>query len=337
MTGFIHAYVDREKIMDAMPPWKVPAITTLAKYYTVFNRYYASIPGQTVPNRWFFYSATSDGYTDNDAVKFLNGYDRRTIFEQIDDSKHNKTWAVYFGSEPPTVYTLNYVWDRRDHVFGMETFYKDVSDGHLANFVFIEPDYATTGTSEGNDQEPPHNVAYGDQLIKRVYEAIRNSVLWENTLLIIMYDEHGGFPDHIPPPYSGIPPPDDNVSPDGFKFDMLGLRVPFILVSPWVEKGGRVGEPGNGTHYEHSSMSHTLINMLIPDMPFLTARDKWAAPFDWVIGNNLTGMRPDDDCPRFLPLANTTDYSTSSASSVHHTTSVMFFVVVSAVSFLFRL
>ena len=95
----------------------------------------------------------------------------------------------------------------------------------------------------------------------------------------------------------GIPSKDS--TPPGFNFDRLGVRVPSLVVSPWVQKGLRVGEPASG-HYEHASLSATLINMLIPDMPFLTKRDAWAAPFDWLVGEL---DEPRTDCPTTLPLA----------------------------------
>lgn len=76
--------------------------------------------------------------------------------------------------------------------------------------------------------------------------------------------------------------------------------MPFVLVSPWIQKGLRVGEPDNGSHYEHASMSATLLNTLIPDMKPLTKRDAWAPPFDWVLD---TLDSPRTDCPTTLPLA----------------------------------
>ena len=125
------------------------------------------------------------------------------------------------------------------------------------------------------------------------------------TFALLITAEHGGFFDHIPPPV-GCPNPDGlNSVPEGFTFDRLGIRLPTVLISPWVSKGLRIGEPDGGdSHYEHSSFSATLLNLLIPDMPFLTKRDAWAAPYDWVVDTEQT---PRKDCIKYLPEAPITD------------------------------
>ena len=75
-------------------------------------------------------------------------------------------------------------------------------------------------------QHPDASVQEGERLIKSVYEALRNSSYWEKSVLIITYDEHGGFYDHVTPPQEGIPSPDGVVAPDGFTFNRLGIRIP---------------------------------------------------------------------------------------------------------------
>lgn len=88
-----------------------------------------------------------------------------------------------------------------------------------------------------NDQHPAHSIKEGERLIKNVYEALRNGPLWNETLFIINYDEHGGFYDHVPPPQVDIPSPDGIKNVVGFKFERLGIRVPMLAISPWIEKG----------------------------------------------------------------------------------------------------
>lgn len=73
-------------------------------------------------------------------------------------------------------------------------------------------------------------------MIKDVYEAVRSSPQWESTLLIITYDEHGGYYDHVPPPSRGVPNP-DGIAGDGINYDRLGVRVPTLMISPWIRKG----------------------------------------------------------------------------------------------------
>ena len=97
-------------------------------------------------------------------------------------------------------------------------------------------------------------------MIKNVYEAVRNSPIWNDTLLVINYDEHGGFYDHVSPPQIGIPSPDGIMSHFGFNYTRLGIRTPFLLISPWIEKGVLVKEPQphqkptETSHFEHTSV-----------------------------------------------------------------------------------
>jgi len=138
--------------------------------------------------------------------------------------------------------------------------------------------------------------------MKSLYEAIRSSPLWNKTLFLITYDEHGGFFDHVPPP-TDCPNPDGKVSHDttpSFDFTRLGVRVPAIAISPWIKKGTIIHEPVNGTHYEHSSVVATVRKMLVPDQPYLTKRDAWAQTFEWLVD---TVDSPRTDCPTELPEA----------------------------------
>jgi phospholipase C len=103
----------------------------------------------------------------------------------------------------------------------------------------IEPSYFDLKRMPANDDHPSHDVANGQKFVKEVYEALRASPQWNETLLVITYDEHGGFYDHVKTPYVNIPSPDGNTgpAPSFFKFDRLGVRVPTIMVSPWIKKG----------------------------------------------------------------------------------------------------
>lgn len=90
-----------------------------------------------------------------------------------------------------------------------------------------------------NDDNPSHDVAEGQKFMKEVYEMLRSSAQWNKMLFLITYDEHGVFFDHIPTPMKDVPSPDDiiGLDPFFFKFDRLGVRVPTIVISPWIDKG----------------------------------------------------------------------------------------------------
>ena len=159
-----------------------------------------------------------------------------------------------------------------------------------------------------NDQHPNHDVSAGEQYYKDVYEALRSSPQWNQTLFVITYDEHGGFWDHVVPPSENIPAPDDEPSyPDvGYKFDRLGIRIPTLLISPWIKRGTVISappaeaKPYDNSEFELTSIIASARKLLGLDVKPLTRRDEWSATFDYAL-NELT--EPRTDCPLHLPDA----------------------------------
>ena len=122
--------------------------------------------------------------------------------------------------------------NQSQHVSHIDQFYEDAEKGNLPAFSYVEPIWiAKKGTTS---YHPGADLVVGETELNRIYNALRNSPNWENTLLVITFDEHGGIYDHVPPPYAENPYPND--VNDGFKFDILGVRVPTILVSPWIKE-----------------------------------------------------------------------------------------------------
>eukprot|EP00456_Euglypha_rotunda_P061595 TRINITY_DN5155_c0_g1_i9.p1 TRINITY_DN5155_c0_g1~~TRINITY_DN5155_c0_g1_i9.p1 ORF type:complete len:456 (+),score=63.71 TRINITY_DN5155_c0_g1_i9:104-1471(+) len=303
MSGFIKDYSHQEVIMECFPPELVPASTTLASEFALFNRWYSSVPGPTEVNRLYLMTATSDGSANNDDARLAIGYPQRSVFENLDESIYNRTWGVYF-QDGPSAFFVKYTRSQPHNFHDLEQFYQDSAAGTLPSFTFLEPRYADA-LQPATDQHPDHDVGLGDQLMKSVYESLVQSPLWNKTLLLITYDEHGGFFDHIPPP-TDCPNPDGKDSHDStpsFDFTRLGVRVPAIAISPWIAKGVIIDEPVNGTHYEHSSVIATIRALLCPDQPFLTKRDAWAQPFDWLV--DTVSTEPRTDYPKTLPTAPT--------------------------------
>ena len=179
----------------------------------------------------------------------------------------------------------------------LEDFEDDLADGYVARYTFIEPAYGEIIDDTyrpGSSQHPMDGIAPGDRLVARVYNAIRNSPLWDNSLLIVTYDEHGGFYDSGIPPQPA-PPPNDGTgpgqNPHNFDFSVYGVRVPTLVVSPWVAKG-----VVDHCLYHHGSVLATVERLYGLDP--LTDRDAKAQDLRGL----LTGtMRPDSDCPRVLP------------------------------------
>ncbi|MBN3847602.1 phospholipase [Paraburkholderia sp. Ac-20342] len=247
-SGFVRRFVKdypksslaaRQDVMGYYPLGFLPALHTLGKQFTVCDRWFSSLPGPTWPNRFFALTGTSMGQvampSGLDALNphWYTEQSQDTIFDRLNAAQ--KTWKVYFYDFPASLLLKN---QRHAanlanyHLF--ETFFHDAAGPADAfpQFVLIEPKYF--GEAQ-NDDHPPHNIMKAEKLIADTYNALRsNQALWERTLLVILYDEHGGFYDHVSPPSNATAPDDHTAS---FDFTRLGVRVPAILVSPWCKAG----------------------------------------------------------------------------------------------------
>jgi phospholipase C len=294
MNGFVKVQTETargdveagKKIMRCFDSGKIPALTTLASEFVLCDHWHASVPGPTWPNRFFIHTATSDGISSDDAEHL---YKMKTIFDAL--SEKGLTWNVYYGDIPQSI-LLKHEDDKMGHFKMFHKFFDDLENGSLASYSFIEPRYINFLRWKASDQHPPHDVRFGEYLIAELYDTLRLSQFWETSLLIIVYDEHGGFYDHVPPP-DKVPNPDGKVSLNPpFDFTRLGVRVPAILVSPWVGKG-----QVDSTLYEHASVPATLRTLFgLPTA--LTARDKAANTFL----KNLSLSSPRSDTPTQLPV-----------------------------------
>lgn len=244
MTGFVEQALTispnlSETVMKGFRPDSIPVYASLVREFAVFDRWFSSIPGPTQPNRLFVYSATSHGSTSHVKKQLATGYPQKTIFDSLHEN--GLDFGIYFQNIPNTLFyrnlrKLKYIF--KFHQFDLK-FKKHARDGKLPRLTVIEPRYFDLKGSPANDDHPSHDIANGQKLVKEVYETLRSSPQWNETLLIITYDEHGGFFDHVTTPYVSVPNPDGNTgpAPDFFKFDRLGVRVPTIMVSPWIKKG----------------------------------------------------------------------------------------------------
>jgi phospholipase C len=231
---------DLPEVMRYHADGKLPAIHELAKNFTVCNHWHASVPGPTWCNRLFALSGTSLGRVAMpDGIMSLNlhWYNQPTLFDRLNEK--NIPWKVYFG-DAPLSFLFVHQWEKENIARHrtMSEFYRDIArhpqdpkeDG-LPQFSFIEPQYFQPGAT---DAHPPHDIFAADALVGSVYNAIRaNKKLWEEVLLVVAFDEHGGFYDHVTPPAT-VPP---DFHQEEYDFKQLGVRVPVILISPWVAKG----------------------------------------------------------------------------------------------------
>jgi phospholipase C len=294
------------EVMEMFTVDHLPVMNAMADHFLLFDKFFASVPGPTWPNRLFVLSGTSGGLTETSNPWFqgVTGqlYPLRTIYDQVKDA--GLTWKNYVNDTPWELF-LESVAHHPENVVLMDEFYKDAREGTLPNFAFVNPRAGINFTYGfgSNDQHPDHDVALGEAFYKDIYEALRASPSWNDTLLILTYDEHGGFYDHVPTELN-IPPPDDYPSwPDDFKFDRGGIRIPTLLLSPWIPKGVVEGRPPSqakpqtNSQYELTSIMATVRKILNISEGPLTNRDAWAATFDHL----LSEPTPRTDCPMHLP------------------------------------
>jgi len=246
---------DRQFIMGYYPLGFLPSLHALAQDFTICDHWFSSLPGPTWPNRFFALTGTASGRVampgDGTYVVDLPGWfnqDQPTIFDRLNEK--GIPWRVYFHDAPQTWALLH----QREpenvaRYFYINRFHADARGlaDDFPMFCLIEPSFM--GFDE-NDDHPPHDIMKAEKLIADVYNSIRaNPELWKSTLFVVFYDEHGGFYDHVVPP-PAIPPDDHH---EQYTFDQFGLRVPAILISPWVKKGVEK------TQFDHTSVLKYLI------------------------------------------------------------------------------
>ena len=310
------ALADLGAVMACLTADQVPAISALAREFALCDRWFSALPGPTWPNRFFLHAATSGGLdkspgTFEVAVSELDGYEfeNGTIYDALDSKELE--WRVYHGDAFPVVGALAGM-----DLATMATNFHDLDDlaadlqdkDFDAAYVFIEPNYGHVLTHSGNfqcgnSQHPIDDVTRGDALIKQVYEAIRQSPHWESSLLVVLYDEHGGFYDHVAPPVAV--PPGDITDPGnnrhGFRFDQQGVRIPVVIASPFIPsvKAKRTDNQNcnlvDHTQYDHGSLLAT-VEALYSLSP-LTRRDASATSFAPL----LSLKSPRTDAPTTLP------------------------------------
>ncbi len=282
---------DIKPVMQCFAPEQLPVLGTLAREFMLCDHWFSSVPGVTLPNRLYAHAATSMGCASNSTAQT---FDCRTIYNSL--MEKSLSWRVYH-SDVNEMLLFTQVPRSRTLMPQFEHFETDVAASNVANYTFIVPRFINynlgdRGIALANDQHAPDNVRMGERLIATVYNALRgNAEIWKKCLLVVVYDEHGGFYDHVIPP-SGVPNPDGrNSTAPPFDFTRLGFRVPAVLISPWI------GKRLNTTVYEHASIPATL-KRFFGLSSFLTRRDSAANSFEML----LAGENFRTDTPDRLPL-----------------------------------
>jgi phospholipase C len=266
------------EIMGCYPERLVPVLSALAREFAVCSRWFCSLPSETWPNRMFAHAGHSGDLVENE----YRLYGDTTIFDRLAGAGHR--WKVYAGDIPQVAAYRRLHRFLSDDFATLGDFFEDAREGRLPAYSFVEPKHFG---SRANSQHPCQRVWRGERLLHEAYAALSaNREVWESLLLIVTYDEHGGFFDREPPP-AAIPPRPGHADPAyGFGFDRLGPRVPALVVSPYVEP-----LTVDAQERDHTAIPRTLRDVFeIPDA--LSEREAAATP--------LTGLLTRDE-PRPAP------------------------------------
>jgi phospholipase C len=273
-----HPRVDRAKVQEYVTLYgegRLPILQRLASEYGVCSHWFCSLPSSTAPNRMFAHAGTSGGATR--AGAYYSCVRGRMIFDKLGGADP-RAWRVYFH-DMPHLWLAGDAWTKTfsGHFQFMRAFEHDVRADELPTYSFIEPQHVIPPWSS---QHPSAGVSHGEKLIASVYNTLAaNPRVFQKSLLLVVYDEHGGFYDHVIPPghpgwreqcpgieYAVVTPDDARGNGDGrergYAFDTLGPRVPAVVVSPWIEKGSVFGwkasDPAKRVTFDHTSILATV-------------------------------------------------------------------------------
>jgi phospholipase C len=283
MNGFVASYADtlsRHGVQDGDPgrvmgyynAADVPVYDHLARHFTVCDHWFSSVPGATWPNRLYAISGRAARSRDDLPPHIPPMYNQPSFVRHLD--AHGVTWRWYsFEVGTLRLADAHYALGHHDRFafFSKEnlnwkaalevridpeaaSFLGDAARGTLPSVSWIDPNFSNFNPIgfQPNDDHAPADITDGQELVLAVYHALATGLQWDKTMLVIFYDEHGGFYDHVPPPAAA----DDNRR----MFGRYGVRVPALIVSPWTEPGSV-----STTVFDHTSIIKTILLRFAPD------------------------------------------------------------------------
>src|SRR4051794_23554129 len=296
MSGFVanyattRAHQDPGDVMRYQTGAHVPFYDFLAEEFAVLDRWFCSVPGSTWPNR---VSALA-GQVDKKDNQFPPLYAERSFVRSL---PRNVSWRWY-SSDPGSLrliddqyrtgYTDNFAYVEKPSFVQPHTFFTDVMAEELPNVSWIDPNFVDLGGLQGaDDDHPPTDVMAGQSFLLKIYSVLAASALWRKTMLVIIYDEHGGFYDHFD---STIGLPEQFTS--RAQFGHFGPRVPALVVSPLTEPGSAFGSAQNNDArlvYDHTALIKTiLLRFASDDTSGLPERVGTSSH----LGHTLTAQKP---------------------------------------------
>ncbi len=273
----------------------LPFYYSLAKTFTLANRWFGSAPCQTYPNRRFLLAGTAYGLISTDTASLgdpppPNG----TLFDRL--NAHGISWRNYFTDLPGTGIIPSIPEKHPENLATTAQFHLDCKTGNLPAVSFVDPEFGLAGEvggplstlpipdlgqtlgQEGGDEENPQNIQIGQAFVASVVDSVLKSPAWPRTLLVWLYDEHGGYYDHVPPPKAIKP---DKITPrldpgdEPGGYDLYGPRVPAVVVSPHSRPRATVDRV-----CDHTSVLATIeAQWNLPACTFRDANASTLAPF----------------------------------------------------------
>lgn len=298
-------YDEYSTIMSAFPPSLVPVFSQLAQAFGICDNYFCGVPTQTIPNRSFFHAAESGGTLINAPLSnwvgattpaVIAGNTASTIFDSL--TAAGRSWTVYYHEEDVISLTrllhqpsLGKYPFAAPHFKTMKAYYDDVESGSLPDYAFIEPRLFFNDNSY-HPLDGPTATKRGEMLLNDLYQALRQSNSptgsnYQNTLLMVTFDEGGTCYDHVAPP-AATPPHANDPGQFGFLFDRLGQRIPTLFISAYLDASTVLS-----TQYDSTSMLATLEKKF--NLPALNARDAAATDFSGIF--TRTTPRPRSEWP----------------------------------------
>lgn len=245
---------DQQKIpMGYYTEKTLPVLYALAEKFTVCDKWFSSMLSSTWPNRKYLHSGKRDDDDDTQIFPGIKGFQTTPIYafleQQLDAQKNALTWKSYFSDLPFLAFWYGFAARHALHNFAtIESFVDDCREDTLPSVSIVDPPFTLA------DDHPPHDPALGEKFIGLIVDALTHSPAWDKSVLVILYDEAGGFFDHVPPPPSGVP---GDTDPN------LGFRVPAIIVSPYARSGQT-----SHTLYDHTAFIKSLQELF--DLPLAT-------------------------------------------------------------------
>jgi phospholipase C len=274
MTGFATNYVKRNGVTDPglvmsfYTEVELPMYEFIANNFAVCDAWHSAHAGPTWPNRFCATTGETPELENFDITDDRIGYFKGTsIFDML--SRFGVDWCYAEGNVSFLRMFDRYRLDIRNVIPFTDDFEQGIEDtwenrvitGRLPSVSYIDPRFIDVPPAfDANDDLPPTDVCHGQRLVRRIYELLSRARTWSRTLLVVTYDEHGGFFDHVPPPgtpTAADPSPQPKVHPDGA--DHLGVRVPALIVSPWIDAGTVIGTP-----FDHTSIIKTILQRFAP-------------------------------------------------------------------------